>query len=237
MAKDTTQADIEALQRAEGEAYDALLTAFIQKRVAAGAVEIQMTEIIGANLTNGAYLTPFAWPDAAGNLFEGVLLNNPNEYSEQAVTWVRYVTPDRATVLSEAIFHGDNKKGDGMTGIQLGTALDVYQSGHELISGPRRNGVDHATWEVGAVPYADGVRPKTGAHAAATEQVFADVPPEHPMYAYIQHMASVGAIGGYPCGGAMEPCDPQQRPYFRPGQTATRGQIAKMIAVATGFVP
>jgi hypothetical protein len=37
---------------------------------------------------------------------------------------------------------------------------------------------------------------------------------------------------GYPCGGPNEPCDGQNRPYFRPGNNATRAQLSKMLALA-----
>jgi hypothetical protein len=45
----------------------------------------------------------------------------------------------------------------------------------------------------------------------------------------MEQLATKGIISGYPCGGPGEPCDEQNRPYFRPGDTATRGQISKMV--------
>lgn len=238
-AKDRTE-DIEALRRADATEFDAQLTKVIEKLTADGAEVLQAETVFAEDLAHGAFLSAGAWPDAAGNIFQWIVLNNPDEYSTQAVTYVRYVTPDEETVLAETIvLNAEGRKADSVTAIQVADKLVIYPTGHALVSGPRTNGFDRAVWNVGAVPYGPGEKPKTGVSAPPmpSEQVFADVPPEHPMYAYIQHMATVGAIGGYPCGGAMEPCDPQQRPYFRPGQTATRGQIAKMIAVATGFVP
>jgi len=39
------------------------------------------------------------------------------------------------------------------------------------------------------------------------------------------------AITGYPCGSVPEePCDSQNRPYFRPGNSITRGQISQIVA-------
>ncbi len=58
---------------------------------------------------------------------------------------------------------------------------------------------------------------------------FEDVQPNSTFYTYIETLACHGAINGYACGGAGEPCDPQQRPYFRPFNNATRGQIAKIV--------
>jgi hypothetical protein len=57
---------------------------------------------------------------------------------------------------------------------------------------------------------------------------FEDVPPSNTFYAYIETAFCHGIISGYGCGGAGEPCDPGQRPYFRPFNDATRGQIAKL---------
>jgi hypothetical protein len=60
------------------------------------------------------------------------------------------------------------------------------------------------------------------------EATFADVPPGSTFYAYVETAAARGIIGGYPCGNP-EPCDPRRTPYFRPGNPATRGQIAKIV--------
>jgi uncharacterized delta-60 repeat protein len=64
-------------------------------------------------------------------------------------------------------------------------------------------------------------------------QTFQDVPPSHTFYAWIERLATRGIMGGYPCGGSGEPCvPPQNRPYFRWANNATRGQVAK-IAINT----
>jgi hypothetical protein len=64
---------------------------------------------------------------------------------------------------------------------------------------------------------------------------FADVDATHPFYSYIETGVSHNIISGYTCGGPGEPCDPQNRPYFRPGNNITRGQLAKVIALARGY--
>lgn len=61
-------------------------------------------------------------------------------------------------------------------------------------------------------------------------QTFADVPPANPFYLWIERLASRSVMGGYPCGGENEPCDKQNRPYFRPFDNVTRGQASKIIA-------
>ncbi|HEV7237271.1 MAG TPA: S-layer homology domain-containing protein [Ktedonobacteraceae bacterium] len=60
---------------------------------------------------------------------------------------------------------------------------------------------------------------------------FADVPASSTFYTYIETVANKGIASGYPCGGPGEQCDPQHRPYFRPGNNATRGQISKMLYI------
>jgi hypothetical protein len=58
---------------------------------------------------------------------------------------------------------------------------------------------------------------------------FADVPPGHPFYPYIEALAARGIISGYICGGSSEPCPAR---YLRPDAGATRGQVSKMVAGA-----
>jgi hypothetical protein len=63
---------------------------------------------------------------------------------------------------------------------------------------------------------------------------FSDVPPSQTFYSVIETAYNRGVITGYPCGSTGEPCDPQQRPYFRVSNTALRGQIAKILWIALG---
>ncbi len=64
-----------------------------------------------------------------------------------------------------------------------------------------------------------------------TVQTFEDVAVGSTFYVYVERMASRAIIGGYPCGGAFEPCvAPDNRPYFRPNNNATRAQLAKIAA-------
>ena len=58
---------------------------------------------------------------------------------------------------------------------------------------------------------------------------FADVPVGSAFYSYVETAACRTVISGYACGGPGEPCDAANRPYFRPGNNATRGQIAKIV--------
>ncbi len=65
---------------------------------------------------------------------------------------------------------------------------------------------------------------------------FEDVPPLSTFYPYVETGVNHGIIGGYPCGGAGEPCvAPGNQPYFRPNAPITRGQLSKVIALAKGY--
>ena len=66
-------------------------------------------------------------------------------------------------------------------------------------------------------------------------QTFADVPSSNPFWLWIERLSLHGAMGGYNCGGPGEPCDGQQRPYFRLGADITRGQLSKIASNAAGF--
>jgi carboxypeptidase T len=79
------------------------------------------------------------------------------------------------------------------------------------------------------------VASSAGFNEPVSGQTFEDVEPDNTFYQYIERMASRGIIGGYPCGGAGEPCGTTNRPYFRPNANATRGQISKIVSEAAGF--
>jgi hypothetical protein len=64
---------------------------------------------------------------------------------------------------------------------------------------------------------------------------FEDVPPGSPFYDYVECMGTRQIITGYPCGGPFEPCFNPNKPYFRPNNQVTRGQVSKMISLATGL--
>jgi hypothetical protein len=62
------------------------------------------------------------------------------------------------------------------------------------------------------------------------QATFADVPLGSPFFGFVEAASCRGIISGYTCGTAPgEPCDATGRPYFRPGNHATRGQIAKIV--------
>ncbi len=70
---------------------------------------------------------------------------------------------------------------------------------------------------------------------------FADVLPDNVFYQLIETAAAHGIVSGYTCGssnpqtGTAEPCDNARRPYFRPSNFVTRGQLAKIVVLGAGW--
>lgn len=67
------------------------------------------------------------------------------------------------------------------------------------------------------------------------QQSFEDVQIGSTFWLFIERMFLHGAIQGYPCGGPGEPCGPGNLPYFHPGNTASRGQICKIVVLSAGL--
>jgi len=61
-----------------------------------------------------------------------------------------------------------------------------------------------------------------------SDQLFADVPQESTFFDFVGRLASRDVMQGYPCGGPGEACGPNNLPFFRPNNNATRAQIAKI---------
>jgi hypothetical protein len=75
-----------------------------------------------------------------------------------------------------------------------------------------------------------------GFNEPASGQTYEDVPTNHSFYSFIEKMSARGIMGGYPCGtNVYEPCGEDDKPYFRPGANATRGQISKIVSNAKGY--
>jgi hypothetical protein len=68
-------------------------------------------------------------------------------------------------------------------------------------------------------------------------QTFEDVPSSNPFWLYIERLSRRGYTRGVECGLVpQEPCvPPNNRPYFRWGANATRGQVSKITASAAGW--
>ncbi|MEA2575164.1 MAG: hypothetical protein QOH93_2462 [Chloroflexia bacterium] len=66
-------------------------------------------------------------------------------------------------------------------------------------------------------------------------QQFEDVPAGAPFYSYVNRLAVLGVMSGYACGEPGESCGASNLPYFRPDDSTTRGQIAKIVANGAGY--
>ena len=66
-------------------------------------------------------------------------------------------------------------------------------------------------------------------------QQYEDVPVGSTFFDYVWRLSDRGYVTGYPCGGAGEPCGPNNLPYFRPNANVTRGQLSKIDANAAGY--
>src|SRR4029453_6524323 len=60
-------------------------------------------------------------------------------------------------------------------------------------------------------------------------QCFADVPPANPFFETPNTCLMQGGFCGYRCGGPGEPCDADNRPYYRPLNTVNRQQMSKFV--------
>ena len=69
-----------------------------------------------------------------------------------------------------------------------------------------------------------------GLAGVPTGTLYADVHDNHPFYAWVMRLSQLSVLSGYTCGGPGEPCDDQNRPYFRPNNNVTRGQSSKVVA-------
>lgn len=70
----------------------------------------------------------------------------------------------------------------------------------------------------------------------SSRQTFSDIPPSHTFWLYAERAFLHGVFEGYPCGDPGEPCDDEQRPYYRPATNPTRGQLAKIVSNAAGYL-
>lgn len=127
-----------------------------------------------------------------------------------------WMGPNDVWAVGDTIWHWN-----GYTWTQVSSPA----TGLNSVSGKVSGGVWGALWAVGR----NGVILEYGA------QPFSDVRPSSPFFARLPSLACRALIAGYPCGGPGEPCDSQHRPYFRPNNNLTRGQLSKIVSNAAGF--
>ncbi|HYP38726.1 MAG TPA: S-layer homology domain-containing protein, partial [Chloroflexia bacterium] len=109
------------------------------------------------------------------------------------------------------------------TPIATGTATNTPRPPTQTPGGPT------------ATPIPTGTIAPTASATAICALQMADVLPGSTFYPHVRCLTCKGIIGGYPCGGQGEPCNPVNDPYFRPNNGITRGQIAKIVSEAAGF--
>jgi hypothetical protein len=69
-----------------------------------------------------------------------------------------------------------------------------------------------------------------------SQWTFTDVPYGSTFWVWVERLSNRDVMQGYPCGiDPNEPCDDQDRPYFRPNAGATRGQLTKIVSNAAGY--
>jgi hypothetical protein len=74
----------------------------------------------------------------------------------------------------------------------------------------------------------------TATAISGCEVVFADMPPGSTFYEFVRCLACQEIVGGYACGGPGEPCIPPDNPsYYRPSASVSRGQLSKVVVLAT----
>ena len=77
--------------------------------------------------------------------------------------------------------------------------------------------------------------------APPADTTFADVDHSSVFYQLIETAAARSIVSGYRCGGSnpqtgsAEPCDAGNRPYFRPGNNVSRGQLTKIVVNGAGW--
>jgi alpha-tubulin suppressor-like RCC1 family protein len=73
---------------------------------------------------------------------------------------------------------------------------------------------------------------------AAAGYTFADTPVGATFFPYVETAVAHNLVSGYACGssnpqtGTAEACDGANRPYYRPGNNVTRGQLTKIVVGA-----
>lgn len=94
----------------------------------------------------------------------------------------------------------------------------------------------NGSWSASAAtPQSKGAEKPTIQSPAATcpgGQCFTDVAHGNTFYNFVNNLYQNDIVSGYACGGAGEPCDSSNRPYYRPGTAVTRGSMSKFVDLA-----
>ena len=162
---------------------------------------------------------------------------------------VEAIAPDDVWAASDtALIHWDGTQWSIVPSSTGAKALSGLASDDVWAVGTVIQHWNGATWELN--PFTPGAELLTISALAAneiwvagedsivlryTDQRYTDVPPDNAFYNHINYMTCFGIMSGYVCGGPGEPCDQNNLPYFRPGNSVTRGQLSKIVSNAAGF--
>jgi uncharacterized delta-60 repeat protein len=152
-------------------------------------------------------------------------------------------------IVSNAAGYSENQANQSFEDVPTGSTFHQFierLSSRGYISGYACGGAGEPCVPPGNLPYfrpnANVTRGQTSKIVASARGLpapppglwtFQDVPQGSTFWEWIESLSSAGAITGYPCGGAGEPCvPPENRYYFRPNNQVTRGQSAKIVANA-----
>jgi hypothetical protein len=170
------------------------------------------------------------------NTLEGVAAGSSTDIWTAGYSW-------DGNTSSTLLAHWDGNQWTQAPGPDLGGqlfAVEVFPSGEAWAVGTGDGGlIVHysdlcITPSVTPSPSNTPTVPPTATPITCTIE-FTDVPVGSTFHDNILCLACQSLINGYPCGGPGEPCDPNNDPYFRPGNDVTRGQLSKIVSNAAGF--
>jgi hypothetical protein len=168
-----------------------------------------------SKLTNslGAGHTDYRW--ASGVVANGNM-GAPNDWNHGTVIGNEYVSKTRARNGARAIGVANST---GVDGIERFWSDSLGAPGAPITSAywDAGHGGDCQEFE-GGTWCPDGYRGR-----------FQDVGWDFWAHRYVGWSNREGVVGGYPCGGAGEPCGTTNLPYFRPTAPVSRAQFAKIM--------
>jgi hypothetical protein len=160
-------------------------------------------------------------------------INRTRIYTIATNTWA-----EGPPMIAPRMAHAQDTLPDGRVIVASGYDGSATISGVELLSPGAPCATPTVAASATATSPAASPTATTGAVTAtptACTVTFTDVPPTNTFYPFVRCLACKGIVQGYQCGGAGEPCDPSNNPYFRPNNYVTRGQLAKIVSESAGF--
>ncbi|HEY0069849.1 MAG TPA: PKD domain-containing protein, partial [Chloroflexia bacterium] len=141
----------------------------------------------------------------AGSSVEHTYANPGSYHAQLTVTDARgKVSENTAQVLIQVVSEGGNPGCDmDFPDVQPGDTFYPYVHCMvcQAIVGGFADGMFHPDYNVSRGQLAKMVSNSVGYMDVVSGQTYADVPPTHTFYAYIERLSRHSVIGGYPCGG------------------------------------